>query len=59
VKSGKSAKKLGQGRDEDPEFFSTDPYPLKKAPDPAGQKSPDPDPHPWVKDYEYITQVVG
>ena len=26
-------------RDEDPEFFSTDP-------DPAGQKSPDPDPHP-------------
>ena len=39
-------------RDEDPEFFFTDPDPdpaqLKKIPnpDPAGQKSPDPDPHP-------------
>ena len=23
---------------------------VKKVPDPAGQKSPDPDPHPWLKE---------
>ena len=34
-----------------------EPDPLKKVPDPAGQKSPDLDPHPWCQQSNmYIEQ---
>ena len=31
---------------------------VEKVPDPAGQKSPDPDPHPWVHEDDMLSSAT-